>query len=154
MTTAVTVDQLRNLTDRAARGPLTAEEQQRLRDGIDQLHAELDAARATNRRLNLRAQKLEAELAAYRRAVDQWEINERGTYVPLRTLAAIAKAAGLPVPERWELHYARVEQAETALAEARRLHAQTCLFAQGAARPPAFTCSLCTALTAPARETP
>ncbi|WP_319052659.1 hypothetical protein [Streptomyces europaeiscabiei] len=134
------------MTDRIPLDHLTS-------DQYDQLHAERDAARATNRRLNRRAQELEAELAAYRRAVDQWEINERGTYVPLRALAAIAKAAGLPVPERWELHYERVEQAETALAEARRLHAQTCPLAQGAVST-GFTCSLCTALTAPARETP
>ena len=49
--TAVTVDQLRNLTDRAARG-LTSDEQQRLRDGLARLeqaeaaiarvHAKLD----------------------------------------------------------------------------------------------------------------
>lgn len=149
--TQPTIAQLRNLTDRAASG-LTADEQQRLRDGINQLHAERDAARATNRRLNLRAQKLEAELATYRRAVDQWEINERGTYVPLRTLAAIAKAAGLPVPERWELHYARVERAETALAEARRLHQEKCPLAQGALND-AYGCGMCDALTAPARET-
>lgn len=81
MTTAVTVDQLRNLTNRAGTG-LTPDEQQRLRDGID--------------------------------------------------------------------HLAR---AETALAEARRLHAQTCPHAQGHLPPPAFTCSLCDALTEPTRET-
>lgn len=73
---------------------------------------ELAAARATNQRLNLRAQQLESELATYRRAVADWEITDTGTYVPLRTLAAIAKAAGLDVPARWELHYERVERAE------------------------------------------
>lgn len=87
-------------------------------DQLDQLYADLDQARATNRRLNLRAQQLESELATYRRAVDQWEISERGTYVPLRTLAAIAKAAGRDIENpRWLLHYQRVEQAETALRE-------------------------------------
>lgn len=45
MTTTVTVDQLRNLTDRAGMG-LTPDEQARLRDGIDRLHAELEHARA------------------------------------------------------------------------------------------------------------
>ena len=84
----------------------------------DQTADDLAAARATNQRLNLRAQRLESELAAYRRAVAQWEINERGAYVPLRSLAAIAKAAGVEVPERWELHYERVERVE---AELRRL---------------------------------
>lgn len=43
--TQPTIAQLRNLTDRAASG-LTPDEQQRLRDGIDQLHRELDHARA------------------------------------------------------------------------------------------------------------
>ncbi|MFI8191419.1 hypothetical protein ACIF8T_21790 [Streptomyces sp. NPDC085946] len=79
---------------------------------------ELEAARATNRRLNRRAQALEAELAAYRRAVADWEITDRSTYVPLRSLAAIARAAGLDVPASWELHYERVERAEAALAAA------------------------------------
>lgn len=44
MTTAVTVDQLRNLTNRAAAG-LTVDEQARLRDGIDQMHYQLDQTR-------------------------------------------------------------------------------------------------------------
>jgi hypothetical protein len=39
MTTTVTIDQLRNLADRAGTG-LTPSEQQRLREGIDALHAE------------------------------------------------------------------------------------------------------------------
>lgn len=42
--TQPTIDQLYNLTDRAATG-LTVDEQQRLRDGIDQMHADLDHAR-------------------------------------------------------------------------------------------------------------
>lgn len=87
----------------------------------DRAADDLAIARATNQRLNLRAQRLESELAAYRRAVADWEITDTGTYVPLRTLAAIAKAAGLDVPDRWELHYERVEHAE---AELRRLAAE------------------------------
>lgn len=80
----------------------------------------LAATRATNRRLNRRAQALESELATYRRAVDQWEISERGTYVPLRTLAAIAKAAGRNIETpQWLLHYQRVEQAEAAIERVR-----------------------------------
>jgi hypothetical protein len=82
----------------------------RTTDERDQLRAERDAARATNRRLNLRSQKLESELATYRRAVDQWEISDAHAYVPLHTVAAIAKAAGLEVPARWEPHYQRVER--------------------------------------------
>lgn len=85
--------------------------------------AELTEARATNRRLNLRAQGLESELAAYRRAVSQWEVSKRGTYVPLRTIAAIAKAAGRDIETpQWLLHYQRVEQAEAAIERVRRLH--------------------------------
>lgn len=87
----------------------------------DRAAEELAAARATNQRLNYEKQRLESELAAYRRAVAQWEISDTGTYVPLRTLAVIAKAAGLNVPERWELHYERVERAE---AELRRVAAE------------------------------
>ena len=41
----------------------------------------------------------------------------------------------------------RAVRAETALAEARQLHAKTCPLAQGAVGA-GFTCSLCTALTA------
>lgn len=78
----------------------------------DRAAANLTTARATNQRLNLRAQQLESELAAYRRAVADWEITDTSTYVPLRTLAAIGKAAGISVPDRWELHYQRVERAE------------------------------------------
>lgn len=81
----------------------------------------LEVARATNQRLNREKQQLESELAAYRRAVADWEISDHGTYVPLRTVATIAKAAGLDVPARWELHYERVERAEAAL---RRLAAE------------------------------
>jgi hypothetical protein len=85
--------------------------------------AALGQARATNRRLNLRAQGLESELAAYRRAVGQWEVSKRGTYVPLRTIAAIAKAAGRDIETpQWLLHYQRVEQAEAAIERVRRLH--------------------------------
>lgn len=87
---------------------------------VDWTADNLATARETNQRLNYEKQRLESELAAYRRAVGQWEISETGTYVPLRTLAVIAKAAGLNVPERWELHYERVERAE---AELRRVAA-------------------------------
>jgi hypothetical protein len=81
----------------------------------DPTAATLAEARATNQRLNYRAQRLESELAAYRRAVADWEISDSGTYVPLRSLARIATAAGIKVPERWELHYQRVERADAQL---------------------------------------
>jgi hypothetical protein len=97
-----------------------------IRDRAEDLTAEaegLTEARATNRRLNLRAQKLESELAAYRRAVADWKISDSSTYVPLRSIAAIAKAAGVDVPERWTLHYERVEQAEAAIERVREVMA-------------------------------
>jgi hypothetical protein len=87
---------------------------------VDRADDDLATARATNQRLNLRAQKLESELAAYRRAVSQWDVSERGTYVPLRTIAAIAKAAGRDIETpQWLLHYQRVEQAEAAVERVR-----------------------------------
>lgn len=84
----------------------------------------LAEARATNRRLNLRAQRLESELAAYRRAVRQWEVSERGTYIPHSSLRAIGKACGVDVlgSHRHLKHFERVEQAEAAIERVRRLH--------------------------------
>jgi hypothetical protein len=48
----------------------------------------------------------------------------------------------------------RAAQLAAQLAEARRLHAQTCPHAQGHLPAPAFTCSLCDALTDPAKDSP
>jgi hypothetical protein len=107
-----------------ARDGQTTQDEAPCPDPIECSHeAALGQARETNRRLNLRAQKLESELAAYRRAVDQWEVSKRGTYVPLRTIAAIAKAAGRDIETpQWLLHYQRVEQAEAAIERVRALH--------------------------------
>jgi hypothetical protein len=65
------IDQLRNLADRAERGPLTADEAARLREGIDQMHAWLITARAVahSNRQHVRAivpelEKAEANLTA------------------------------------------------------------------------------------------
>lgn len=128
------------MTDRKSLDAMTS-------DDLDQLYAERDAARATNRRLNLRAQRLESELATYRRAVDQWEIRDDHTYVPLRTIAVIAKAAGRNIENpRWLMHYQRIEQAETALRRARDLHRETCPHATGSVPPTAFACSMCDTL--------
>ncbi|MFJ8049845.1 hypothetical protein [Streptomyces luteogriseus] len=78
---------------------------------------ELDALYDTNQRLNRRAQALESELAAYRRAVGQWEVNERGTYIPHSSLRAIGKACGADIlgSVRHLKHFQRVEQAEAAI---------------------------------------
>ncbi|MEI5520712.1 hypothetical protein WB388_08865 [Streptomyces brasiliscabiei] len=88
----------------------------------ERAEAALIEARATGQRLNRRAQVAESGLATIRRAVAQWSTDERGTYVPLRTITTIAKAIGREVENpRWLLHYQRVEQAETALAEAQQV---------------------------------
>jgi hypothetical protein len=76
-------------------------------------NSEFQQVRATNRRLNLRCQEVESALATIKRAVGEWEISERGTYVPLRTIAAIGKAVGRDIDDgRYELHYQRVDTAE------------------------------------------
>jgi hypothetical protein len=83
---------------------------------------ELQQARETNRRLNLRCQEAESALATIKRSVGEWEISERGTYVPLRTIAAIGKAVGRDITNaRWLLHYQRVETAEAAITRIRQL---------------------------------
>jgi hypothetical protein len=83
--------------------------------------AELTEARATNRRLNLRAQGLESELAAYRRAVGQWEVGERGTYISHASLRTIGLACGKDIlgSVRHLKHFERVEQAEAAIERVR-----------------------------------
>lgn len=74
---------------------------------------QLAEARETNRRLNLRAQKLESHVATFVRAVGKWTLTGTAVYVPLGTLAEIAKAAGRPVDEeRFELHGQRLKRIE------------------------------------------
>lgn len=90
----------------------------------EEAEAERDEARATNQRLNLRCQQAEGQFAKVKRAVADWRINERGTYVPLSTLNAIAKAVGIEHDtDGWELHYQRVEALEAELGT-ERAHAQ------------------------------
>jgi hypothetical protein len=91
---------------------------------VDRAAAELATARDTNRRLNLRAQRLESELAAYRRAVGQWEVSDRGTYIPHSSLRAIGLASGKDIlgSVRHLKHFERVEQAEAAIERVRLLH--------------------------------
>lgn len=93
--------------------------------------AQLDALYATNQRLNLRAQQLESELATYRHAVGQWDVSERGTYIPHDSLRAIGKAGGVDIlgSVRHLKHFERVEQAEAALYRIREwadYHANQC----------------------------
>jgi hypothetical protein len=83
---------------------------------------ELQQARETNQRLNLRCQEAESALATIKRSVGEWEVSERGAYVPLRTLTAIGKAVGRDITNaRWLLHYQRVETAEAAITRIRQL---------------------------------
>jgi hypothetical protein len=83
---------------------------------------ELQQARETNRRLNLRCQETESALATIKRSVGEWELTERSTYVPLRTIAAIGKSVGRDITNaRWLLHYQRVETAEAAITRIRQL---------------------------------
>ena len=87
-------------------------------DPIECSHeAALGQARETNRRLNLRAQRLESELATYRRAVASWQVSERGTYITHASLRAIGKAAGVDLlgSVRHLKHFERIEQAEAAI---------------------------------------
>ena len=69
-------------------------------------------------RLNRRAQAAESENAVYRRAIAQWDVSDRGTYIPHASLVAIGRAAGTDVlgSVRHLKHFERVEQAEAALA--------------------------------------
>ncbi|MDF2708157.1 MAG: hypothetical protein K0R62_3809 [Nonomuraea muscovyensis] len=85
--------------------------------------AERDSARTTIQRLNRRAQAAESENTAYRRAVAQWDVSERGTYIPHASLASIGRAAGTDVlgSVRHLRHFQRVEQAEAALDAVRAL---------------------------------
>lgn len=85
---------------------------------------ELATARATNQRLNYEKQRLESELAAYRRAVRQWEVSERGTYIPHSSLRVIGNACGVDIlgTVRHLKHFERVEQAEAAIERVRRIH--------------------------------
>lgn len=85
---------------------------------------QLDELYATIRRLNYRAQAAESKLTTYARAVATWDISERGTYIPHASLVAIGRAAGTDLlgSTRHLRHFARVEQAEAALARVRTLH--------------------------------
>jgi hypothetical protein len=105
-----------NLPDRAQAAIRALEQQVAVRD------RQLAEARETNRRLNYRCQQVEHVGAVFKRAVNDWEWTDKGTYVPLRTLTAIAKAAGLTFDSgRLELHMQRVERLEAELAAVRAL---------------------------------
>lgn len=78
------IDQLRNLADRAERGPLTTDEAGRLRDGIDQLGARAEKAERAVDHLTDRYRGAEAE-------VQQWR-DTYGEHALRRTLARLYDA--------------------------------------------------------------
>ncbi|MGW5429985.1 hypothetical protein ACWET9_22645, partial [Streptomyces sp. NPDC004059] len=130
--------------DEVARWYVDSDTARRMRDGIEQrlrrlaveahdtgtpqpeaeAPDELATARATNQRLNYEKQRLESELATYRRAVRQWDVSERGTYIPHSSLRVIGKACGVDIlgSVRHLKHFERVEQAEAAIERVRQLH--------------------------------
>jgi len=121
--------------------PILISEHTQLITRLAEAEAERDTARATNRRLNLEKQRLESELATYRRAVAQWEVSERGTYIPHASLQAIGKAGGVDLlgTVRHLKHFQRVEQAEDAIERVRELHRKanngtTCVYCAGMQR--------------------
>jgi hypothetical protein len=125
---------------------LVAAEQADATERAETAEAERDAARATNQRLNYRAQTAESRLNAVTTAVANWRINDQHTYVPLSSLNAIAKAVGITVaPDRWELHGEHVQKLEAALARVRDLVADM----QGVTGARWWADQLTTALTPP-----
>lgn len=111
--------------------PCTAPQpEQPARHTVDTItDAALNELYATIRRLNYRAQNAESKLAAYTRAVATWNVNERGTYIPHASLAAIARAAGTDIlgSVRHLRYFARVEQAEAAIDRVRAIANQIAL---------------------------
>ena len=85
--------------------------------GQAELPAEIAEARATNQRLNLRVQTMEKENAVYQRAVAEWRVDEKGTYIPAATLQAIGRAAGKDVygTTRHIRYFERIEAAEASI---------------------------------------
>lgn len=63
--------------------------------------------------------------------------------------AGLAEQDKLTAVRRAERAEARVAELEAALGRARDAHRDTCLLTTGQASPPAFTCSMCDALTVP-----
>lgn len=100
-------------------GPLYAEIGRILHGsgGQAEMPAEIAEARATNKRLNLRVQAMEKENATYQRAVAEWQVEEKGTYIPARTLQDIGRAAGKDVygTTRHIRYFERIEAAEAAI---------------------------------------
>jgi transcriptional regulator with XRE-family HTH domain len=76
--------------------------------------AALAEARQTNRYLNRRAQAAEAVANGYKKAVREWRIRDKGTYVPYDSLKKIGRLAGLEIlPDvRYMQRFENAQQAE------------------------------------------
>lgn len=76
--------------------------------------AELAEARQTNQRLNRRAQAAESVAERYARAISDWRISEKGTYVPYESLKEIGALAGVEIlPHvRYMQRFENAKQAE------------------------------------------
>ncbi|MFF3998587.1 hypothetical protein ACFYX8_35425 [Streptomyces cyaneofuscatus] len=107
-------ERLHHLLDRARRGVILPAEGEALAELVGELEQQLNTARTTTQRLNYRAQQAESKNATFQRAVRQWDVNERGTYIPHTSLRAIGIAAGTDIlgSVRHLKHFQRVEQAE------------------------------------------
>ena len=76
--------------------------------------AELAEARATNRKLNHRAQSAESTVGRYRRAVAEWRVLDDGTFVPYDSLKEIGRISGVEILPgvRYMRRFVNAQQAE------------------------------------------
>jgi hypothetical protein len=76
--------------------------------------AALAEARQTNRHLNRRAQAAEAVANGFKKAVREWKVKDKGTYVPYDSLKKIGRLAGLEIlPDvRYMQRFGNAQQAE------------------------------------------
>lgn len=83
---------------------------------------DLAVARATNQRLNRRAQVAEARLSVVERAVGEWGIKEGSVFLPMSSLVSIAQAVGRTMETGKLVSYS--EKIEELQAEIDRLEAE------------------------------
>lgn len=91
-------------------------------DEKDRDTVDLATARATNQRLNHRAQAAEAKLSAVERAVGEWKIEEGSVFLPMASLVAIAQSTGRIMEVGRLVSYS--EKIEELQAEVNRLEAE------------------------------
>lgn len=87
-----------NVTDDKAWGVLYAEIAKILHTGEPvQTAADLAEARRKNQVLHRRAQAAESLVERYVKAIKDWRVSEKGTYVPYESLKTIGKLAGMEI---------------------------------------------------------